>query len=163
MKTPHLLRVEQGAAEYAPLFEAARSLDLRIGWLELGGSVPGAVPPGLEAAAGEGALRAVAVGGGRVAVVKPMKGAPVLRDLLREHFRGCALVLLFGGGAADLPSLSRDGETYRVASGAVVRTFNAAHLAAALRRPRPFAPENTESVENPETAATGEAAPEGMP
>ena len=145
MKTPHLLRVEQGAAEYAPLFEAARALDLRIGWLELGESDPGPVPPGLEAAAGEGALRAVAVGGGRTVAVKPMKGAPVLRDLLREHFRGCALVLV-QGECGDAPSLSRDGETYRVASGVVVRTFDAAHLAAALHRPRPFESEKVEAV-----------------
>lgn len=151
MKTPHLLRVEQGAAEYAPLFEAARSLDLRIGWLQLGESAPGAVPPGLEAAAGEGALRAVAVGGGRTVAVKPITGAPVFRDLLREHFRGCALVLVFGGGTADLPSLSREGETYRVTSGAVVRTFDAVHLAEALRRARPF---------EAETAAA--AAPAGV-
>ncbi len=150
MKTPHLLRVEQGAAEYASLFTAAHSLDLRIGWLELRESAPAPLPPSLDAAAREGALRAVAVGGGRAVSVKPMKGGPVLRDLLREHFSGCALVLVFGGGAADLPSLSRDGETYRVASGAVVRTFDAAHLAAALRRPRPF---------EGEPAATAEAVP----
>jgi hypothetical protein len=153
MKMPHLLRVEQGAAEYAPLFDAARSLDLRIGWLELGESAPGPVPPGLEAAAGEGALRAVAVGGGRTVAVKPIKGAPVLRDLLREHFRGCSLVLV-RGECGDVPSLSRDGETYRVASGSVIRTFDAAHLAAALRRPRPF---------EGETAATGEAASAMVP
>ncbi|MEP7008746.1 MAG: hypothetical protein ABJC13_00335 [Acidobacteriota bacterium] len=153
MKTPHLLRVEQAATEYAPLFDAARALGLRLGWMELGDSVPGAVPPSLEAAAGEGALRAVAVGGGRTVSIKPMKGAPVLRDLLREHFRGCALVLVFGGGAAELPSLSRDGEVYRVASGSVVRTFSAAHLAEAVRRPRPFEPETAA------TASTVEAAP----
>lgn len=150
MKTPHLLRVEQDAAEYSPLFAAARSLDLRIGWLELEASAPGPLPPSLAAAAGEGALRAVAAGGGRTVAVKPIKGAPVLRDLLREHFRGCALVLVFGGGAAELPSLSREGEIYRVASGSRVRTYDAAHLAEALRRPRPF---------EAEPAATGEAAP----
>ncbi|HXU29361.1 MAG TPA: hypothetical protein VN851_02190 [Thermoanaerobaculia bacterium] len=159
MKTPHLLRVEQGAAEYAPLFEAARALDLRIGWLELGEPAPGPVPSSLEAAAGEGALRAVAVGGGRTVVLKPMKGAPVLRDLLREHFRGCALVLVLGE-CGDVPRLSREGEGYRVASGAVVRAFDAAHFAEALRRPRPF---EAESVENPATAASGEAAPAAVP
>ncbi len=151
MKMPHLLRVEQGATEYAPLFDAARAIGLRLGWLELGelpASVP--LPPSLEAAAGEGALRAVAVGGGRTVSIKPMKGAPVLHDLLREHFRGCALVLVQGEGVL-APSLVRDGEVYRVASGTVVRTFDAAHLAQALRRPRPFEPENVE------TAATGEA------
>jgi hypothetical protein len=152
MKMPHLLRVEQGAAEYAPLFEAARSLDLRIGWLELGESAPAPLPPSLEAAAGEGALRAVAVGGGRTVAVKPIKGAPVLRDLLREHFRGCALVLVRGECGA-VPSLSRDDETYRVTSGAVVRTFDAAHLVAALRRPRPF---------EGEPAATADAASAGV-
>ncbi len=156
MKTPHLLRVEQGAEEYAPLFAAALSLDLRIGWLELGESAFGPVPPSLEAAAGEGVLRAVAVGGGRTVAVKPMKGAPVLRDLLREHFRGCALVLV-QGECADVPTLSREGEVYRVASGAVVRRFDVVHLAEALRRARPFEPEN------PEAAATGGAAPAAVP
>ncbi len=140
MKTPHLLRVEQRAAEFAPLFAAARALDLRIGWLEFD-EVATPLPSSLEAAAAEGVLRAVSVGGGRSVAVKPMQGAPVLRDLLREHFRGCALVLV-QGGCADVPSLSRDGETYRVASGAIVRTFEAAHLAVALRRPRPFPPES---------------------
>lgn len=153
MKTPHLLRVEQGAAEYAPLFAAARSIGLRIGWLELGEPAPGPVPPSLEAAAGEGALRAVAVGGGRTVAVKPRKGAPVLRDLLREHFRGCSLVLVHGD-SPDVPGLSREGEVFRVASGAVVRTFDATRLAEALRRPRPF---------EPETAATGETAPAAVP
>ncbi|HEV7668623.1 MAG TPA: hypothetical protein VGS22_08875 [Thermoanaerobaculia bacterium] len=151
MKTPHLLRVEQGSAEFAPLFAAARSLDLRIGWLELG-QIATPLPSSLEAAAGEGALRAVSVGGGRTVAVKPMKGAPVLRDLLREHFRGCALVLV-RGECADVPRLSAEGENYRVASGSVVRTFDAAHLAAALRRPRLF------EVEGMETEILVERAP----
>lgn len=136
MKTPHLLRVEQGATELSPLFEAARSLGLRIGWLEWG-AVAAPVPPGLEEAAGEGALRAVSVGGERTVSVKPRTGAPVLRDLLREHFRGCALVLV-QGEVGDLPLLRREGAVYKVASGAVVRTFDATHLAEALRRARPF-------------------------
>jgi hypothetical protein len=143
MKTPHLLRVEQGPAEFAPLFLAARSLGLRIGWLELG-EIATPLPPSLEAAAGEGVLRAVAVGGGRTVAVKPMKGAPVMRDLLREHFRGCALVLV-RGECAEVPRLSPEGEGYRVASGSVVRTFDAAHLAEALRRPRPFEGESLET------------------
>lgn len=145
MKTPHLVRVEQGAAEYSSLFSAARSLGLRVGWLEWGAAVD-PLPSGLEAASGEGALRAVAAGGGRTVSVKPMKGAPVLRDVLREHFRGCALVLV-RGEIADLPVLSREGEAYRVASGAVVRTFDATHLAEALRRARPFGGEVAETGE----------------
>ena len=39
-------------------------------------------------------LRAVAVAGGRAVAVKRVAGPPTLRDLLREHFLGCAAVVV---------------------------------------------------------------------
>ena len=137
MKAPHLLRVEDDPHRFAPLVEAARALELRVGWLDLGAS-PAPIPEPLEAAAGLGVLRAVSVGEGRMAAVKPLRGAPVLKDLLREHFRGCVLVLVRGEVDAPLLAAGEDGWTVtpRAAAG---RRYTAADLAAALRKPRPWA------------------------
>jgi hypothetical protein len=109
MRGPHLLRVAAEPAAFAPLLAALAAAGLRAGWLELGppgalGAL-GALPASLEAAATLGVARAVAAGGGRSVAVKALRGAPVLRDLLREHFAGCAVVLVAvavgadGGGA----------------------------------------------------------------
>jgi hypothetical protein len=136
LKAPHLLRVEDFPTTFAPLIEAARALGLRIGWLELGGKAH-PVPPVLEVAAGLGVLRAVEVGDGRSVAVKPMHGAPVLRDLLREHFRGCALILV--RGEVNAPSLrGEDGGWIVTPPGSASRRFSAEDLAAALRKPRPW-------------------------
>ena len=136
MKAPHLLRVEESPETFAPLIEAARALGLRIGWLELGGKGH-PVPPFLEVAAGLGVLRAVEVGDGRTVVVKPMRGAAVLEDLLREHFRGCALVLV--RGEVDSPTLQAEGEEWRVAlPGLASHRVTAAQLAGLLRKVRPW-------------------------
>lgn len=137
MTVPHLLRVDAGPATFAPLVEAVRALGLRVGWLELAPPPPVAGDLGdLEIAAGLGTLRAVAAGGGRAVVVKPLKGEPVLGDLLREHFRGCALVLVRGATAAPLLQLA--GERWNVTvAGEAARPFAAAGLAEALRSPRP--------------------------
>ena len=136
MRSPHLLRVDEEPARFAPLIEAARALGLRTGWLELGAS-PSPVPQSLEAAAGFGVLRAVAVGGSRVVAVKPLRGAPVLRDLLREHFQGCALVLV--RGEIDAPALRSEGDSWIVQPpGAASRSYTVEQLAAALRKPDPW-------------------------
>jgi hypothetical protein len=138
LKTPHLLRVDDPPERLAPLIEAARALGLRIGWLELGGTAR-PVPPALEQAAGLGMLRAVEVGEGRTVAVKPLRGAAVLKDLLREHFRGCALVLVRGG--IEAPSLRIEEGGWTVAPpGAASRRFAVEDLAAALRKPHPWAP-----------------------
>lgn len=134
MTAPHLLRVEEGPDRFAPLAEAVQALGLRLGWLEL--APPPAVTGNLETAAAFGALRAVGVGGGRSVVVKPLKGEPVLADLLREHFRGCALVLV--QGEAPAPLLAVDGERWTVTvQGEAARAFAISGLAEALRSPRP--------------------------
>jgi hypothetical protein len=136
LKAPHLLRVAESPERFAPLIEAARALDLRIGWLELGGRAH-PVPPFLEVAAGLGVLRAVEVGDGRTVVVKPMRGAPVLEDLLREHFRGCALVLV--RGQIDAPSLEREDEGWRLAlPGVASHRLTTAQLAVLLRKAHPW-------------------------
>jgi hypothetical protein len=134
LSAPHLLRVEEGPEQFASLAEATRALGLRIGWLEL--APPPTVPGNLETAAGFGALRAVAAGGGRSVAVKPLKGEPVLADLLREHFRGCVLVLVQGEIAA--PLLKMDGERWTVTvPGEAARALATTDLAEALRSPRP--------------------------
>ena len=138
MKRPVLLAVAAGAADFAELFEALAAAGERAGWLEVGAAGDAAIAAaerrGLEEAAAAGVLRAVAVGDGRVTAVKPVAGEPVLDDLLREHFRGCRLVLVRGGGG--LPRLGREGSLWRLdgADGSIVRATGA-ELAAKLRRP----------------------------
>jgi hypothetical protein len=144
VKMPHLLRVSLPAERFAELFAALRALGLRWGWLELAAATPEPVPEGLAAAAGSGALRAVAVGSGRSVAVKPLRGAPVVKDLLREHFQGCAVVLVRGEGGEPLPQLDPDAgsETaaWRIAPpGAAVRSLTSEGLAETLRRPHPWA------------------------
>lgn len=136
MKAPHLLRVEDPPDRFAPLVEAARALGLRIGWLELG-AAPAPIPESLESAAGLGVLRAVSVGEGRTVAVKPLRGRPVLKDLLREHFQGCALVLVRGEAGA--PALRiEDGAWIVAPSETASRRYTAETLAAALRKPHPW-------------------------
>lgn len=137
MKRQHLLRVDDGAEAFAGLVAAIREAGGRVGWLEL--APPAPVPPALEAAAAGGVLRAVAVGGGRSVAVKPIRGEPVLRDVLREHFRGCVLVLVAGAAAAELPWLAprADGWLLRLADGRS-QELGTEELVAALRRPRPW-------------------------
>lgn len=142
MKRPHLLRVEEGPELFVPLIETARALGLRIGWLDLqdGQEPPPAVPGDLETAASHGVLRAVAVGGGRTVTVKPLRGAPVLNDLLREHFQGCALVLVRGEVDAPILQSSESGEhDWEVKSGDRSRSYTSTALAENLRKPHPWA------------------------
>jgi hypothetical protein len=140
----HLLRVTGDAAPFAPLFAAARAAGLRVGWLELAAL---AAPPSLESAAAQGALRAVAVSAGRSVSVKPRRGAPVLHDLLREHFAGCALVLVrsdewsLPGEAPPLLKVSaaETAAAWEIAFAAgSARRYTSEELVATLRRPRPW-------------------------
>ena len=133
MKSPALVSVDAPPEAFAELFAAARERGVRIGWLELAPAA--AVPADLERAAAEGAQRAVAVGGGRAVVVKPMRGEPVLRDLLREHFLGCALVL--ARGVEGRPRLVPGAAGYRLeAGGSGGPDLSADAMLAELARPR---------------------------
>lgn len=141
MKRIHLLAHDGPPAALAPLFEAAGREGLRVGWLDLREVE---APPELETAVSGGAFRAVAVGTGRVVAMKAPAGPPVLRDLLREHFLGCALVVVRPGEGtaselADVPRLDAGAGGYRVTPpGGAPRELSAETLAARLRRPRPF-------------------------
>lgn len=144
MRAPHLLRVDAPPEAFATLFAAAKAEGLRLGWLDLGAAP--AVPAALETAAAAGALRAVAVGEGRVVAAKALAGLPVLHDLLREHFLGCAAVLVRGeggvrdpeGALAAAPQLEGVGEGWRLGGEAEP---GSAPLLARLRRPRSLSPE----------------------
>lgn len=123
-----------GPEAFAALFAAAEAAGVRLGWLEW--HAPGAADPALESATGLGALRAVAVGDGRVQSAKQLRGEPVLRDLLREHFLGCAVVLVRGLDA--LPRLAPDGSgAFRLeTTGGRALELDAARAVAELARPR---------------------------
>lgn len=147
MSLPHLLRVERPPEDFAELFAAAAEAGLRIGWLEAADPEP---PPSLAAAAGLGALRAVAVGEAGTLAYKPRRGPAVLADLLREHFAGCALVLVHGdiadaAGASYLEPphdpdagwrlVTREGD-HPLATLQDDRPLTTDSLVARLRRPR---------------------------
>jgi len=150
LRQPHLLRVEEGPERFAPLLAALAAAGLRTGWLELGPAEPAAAS--LESAAALGARRAVAAGGGRSVAVKALRGEPVPRDLLREHFPGCVLVLVLvrvrgaeppapgGVPLAAAPALFPSGDGWRIARAgdAAAQQFDTPGLLAALRRPRPW-------------------------
>jgi hypothetical protein len=129
-----LLKVSRGAGSFRTLIVAAKAEDLRIGWLLLEATT---APEPLAEAAVQGVLRAVAVGEGRTVAVKPVRGAPVLEDLLREHFLGCRLVLV--AGDLELPRLEPDGEDWVVTlSDGSTRQLTTAQLVSRLRKPEPF-------------------------
>lgn len=133
MKSPALVAVEAGPDAFAPLFEAARRRGERVGWLEL--APPPPLAGALADAAAAGVLRAVAVGGGRAVTLKPVRGEPVLRDLLREHFLGCAIVLVRGRGGH--PRLAPAGALFRFEAGpGRARELDADAAVAELLRPR---------------------------
>ncbi|MDH3745086.1 MAG: hypothetical protein OES47_08305 [Acidobacteriota bacterium] len=136
MKRPpraQLLQVEADAAVFSPLIAAAREAGVRVGWLTYDVEIP---PDRLETAATSGVLRAVSVGGGRAISVKPLVGAPVLGDLLREHFAGCRLVLVSGEtGELELQSLepASDGGWRVGGPGGRERVFSTQDLVRRLR------------------------------
>jgi hypothetical protein len=138
LTAPHLLRVSEPPERFAALIEEARVEGLRVGWLDLHGEV-GPVPGILESASNLGVMRAVSVGAGRTVSVKPMRGAPVLRDLLREHFRGCALVLV--RGEVDAPALRPEGAAWMLdVRGFAGQAYSTAALLKAFRSPKALEP-----------------------
>jgi hypothetical protein len=176
VKRIHLLRVEEEPERFATLVAAARAAGLRLGWLE--GTPPAPLPDALAAAARAGVLRAVGVGEGMSAAVKPLVGPPVLADLLREHFRGCAAVLVRGALAptdapllapagpsagGELPGTISTGDRWRVTLTGGARTTTTAELLARLRRPRPWGDDSPgdDAGEGGSEKGSGPAAREG--
>lgn len=154
MKLPHLLRVDQGPEVFAPLLAAARELGLRAGWLVWSGQAT--VPGELAAAVAAGTPKAVAVGPRASLVVKTRRGPAVLADVLREHFTGHRLVLVAGEAPSGLPRLQAAADGYRVerGDGTVGGPWDAADLAALLRRPRPWG--GARIAEEPPSPAPGD-------
>jgi hypothetical protein len=133
LRTPALVAVVDAPAAFAALFAAARARGERIGWLDW--SEEPAPVGALDEAASIGALRAVAVGAGRTVAVKRLAGAPVLRDLVREHFLGCGLVLI--RGRAGTPSIAPAGAGFRIETvPGRARELPAEEALAELLRPR---------------------------
>jgi len=135
MRAPVVVAVDRGPEAFQSLFAAAREAGERFGWLELATDAASPVPPDLASAAESGALRAVRSGGGRTIVVKPVAGPAVLRDLVREHFLGCTLILVRGWEGWPRVEPSAGGYELRSAVGRS-RSFGAAELVAELRRPK---------------------------
>lgn len=147
MKRIHLLRVEEPAAAFAGLVLAARADGLRTGWLDLAaGAGEPAAPHALAPMAAAGALRAVTVGAAASLAYKPLAGPPVFRDLVREHFLGCALVLVRVAEGderfAELAAATRlapTGDGWRVTvPGEAAVELDTAELVGRLRKPRPW-------------------------
>lgn len=142
----HALRVVEGSDAFRSLFAAVEDEGGRAGWLDLdraSGAGAAAPTPTLDSAAepigrilDDGAWKAVAVDERWSVAVKRRRGPAVLRDLLREHFRGCRLVLVRGEVA--LPALRRradgweleslDGEVRRLTTADLIRTLRAPRL-----------------------------------
>ena len=135
----HALRVTEDSAAFRSLFEALGREGERAGWLDLGPMTPdpAAAPAsegGLEATLDDGVWKAVAVEARRSVAIKTRRGAPVLRDLLTEHFRGCRVVLVRGESA--LPMLRPRGEDWELERGdGEARRLTTAELVSALRSP----------------------------
>jgi hypothetical protein len=134
----HALRVTEGSAAFRSLFVALEHHGERAGWLDLridpSVAVATAASDGaLDGALGNGVWKAVGVEAGRTVAIKSRRGAPVLRDVLREHFRGCRVVLV--RGEAPLPLLRSRGEDWELECGGEPRRLTTTELLRALRSP----------------------------
>ena len=128
----HALRVAEDGAAFRSLFAAIRERGERAGWLELG--APPRAGGAIDGTVDDGAWKVVAVEPDRSVAVKTRRGPAVLRDLMREHFGGCRLVLVRGD--AELPALRpRDDGWEVVGLDGEVRRFTTAELLRALRSP----------------------------
>lgn len=116
----HVVCVEGDVDDYRDLIAAVSAAGERVGWLEM--RAPERFDSSLEEAVEAGALRGVAVGADWSLAVKAMRGRWVLGDLLREHFKGCRLVLVSAHPEADadlegLTRLRRRGEEWELLAG----------------------------------------------
>ena len=138
MRRIHLLRVAEEASVYEPLVRAAAAAGLRVGWLEL--PAPSPPPPELRAALDAGSDRAVTVGESWTLAARPRKGPARMRELMRQQFLGCTLVLVRGEADAPLLAPAGDGGWRVTIASGKDRRYGVDQLVAALREPRPFAP-----------------------
>ncbi len=170
MKRYDLLRVDAPPASFEELLRQSHAAGLRVGWLEwdpglderageefteessLEPSAPPArslaapIPASLEAAAGLGVLRAVAVTAGGSVAVKRRQGRPVERDLVREHFAGCRLILVAGGLAR--ARLHPCGDGWEISCDeASARRYSTVELVRRLASPRPLVAPASASTE----------------
>jgi hypothetical protein len=139
-RPPRVLVVEEAVQSFAPLVRTATAAGARLGWLDLA-ERPATT---LDSAAELGFLRAVAVDERGSVAVKTRHGAPVLRDLLREHFVGCVAVLVRVGPSPPpglrqaLESSARLGpgqRGWRVSFAGREQELDGAELLLALGRP----------------------------
>jgi hypothetical protein len=142
----HALRVTAGSEAFGPLLAAVEHAGERAGWLELPGSGAGGAESSGSRLLGDaaesidlvlqtGAWKVVAVSDRASVAVKRLRGPAVLRDLLREHFRGCRLVLVRGDIA--LPALRPRADGWELESLAgETRLLSTADLIRSLRAPR---------------------------
>ncbi len=139
MRRIHLLRVEGAPEVYAPLLAATAAAGLRVGWLEMKDAPP--PPQPLQDALQASADRAVVIGETWTLAARPRKGAARLRELLRQQFLGCTLVLVHGEVEVPSPMLAAVDDGWRITiPDAAERRLTTDGLVAALREPRPFAP-----------------------
>ncbi len=141
MKGPHLIRTELTAGELGGLFAALAERQLRYGWLEFAARpMSSETHPALDAA-----LRTVRCAGHEVLTRKSLRGPLVLGDLLREHFRGAAVVFVElaagvspSGELLTTPRLTRlDDLRWRLAGDDGEIELSTAELADRCRSPRP--------------------------
>jgi hypothetical protein len=138
MRRIHLLRVAEEARVYEPLLRAAAAAGLRVGWLEL--QTPAPPPAEVRAALDAGSERAVTVGESWTLAARLRKGPARVRELLRQQFLGCTLVLVRGEAEAPLLVPAGDDAWRVTIPGGKERRLTVDQLVAALREPRPFAP-----------------------
>jgi len=148
----HAVRVEEDAEAFRVLFAKLEAAGERAGWLAIeapaldsmtaGGERVAATPSAAMPLPGEAPApvieslpwKTVEVGVRRSVAVKTRRGPPVLRDLLREHFRGCRVVLV--RGAVSLPLLRRRDDDWELAGlDGAARRLSTDQLLAALRAP----------------------------
>jgi hypothetical protein len=134
LKRVHLLQIEDAPSRFEPLVRAVSKAGMRVGWLDFR-SIE--TPDALAAASATGVFRAVSVGESSTVSVKSRIGPAVTKDLIREYFQGCSVVLISGRETA--VSLHRRDDQWAVSSpGGEEEVFTTERLVAALRRVRPF-------------------------
>jgi hypothetical protein len=141
MKRPHLLAVSGGPGDFERLWTALREAGMRVGWLEWSLDSPSPQEGPLAAATQAGAARAVEIHADGAVTRKPRRGPPILDDILREQFLGCAVVFVRGSisrrpGSPSVARLEVSGDEWRIVSGAESRRLATAALVARLRSPK---------------------------